>query len=155
MAATPRPAAPLPHAADPKAPDASRGALVPCSPFRSFASPGRRKTLQICLAEAFDHLGDGCAFRACREIQRHTVAQNRMRQRQHVINRRRKAAFKQRAGPDREHECLTRTWAWTPGHKVAHGLAGIVIRPPGTDETENRLHDFLAYRQTADQRLRL
>src|SRR5437764_10343003 len=42
--------------------------------------------LEICLAEAVDHLCDGGAFGTCREIQRHAVTQNRMRQRQHVID---------------------------------------------------------------------
>src|SRR5438105_15773804 len=90
--------------------------------------PVRRiERLEICLAEAVDHLGDGGAFGTRREIQCHTVTQDRMRERDPVVYRGSEAAFQLRARPDRQHEGLTRARARPPGDEAANRFAGIVV----------------------------
>src|SRR5665213_1259094 len=76
---------------------ATRVSQMQCRICHLDPSPAPAKSgpeLQICLAEAVDHLRNRGAFGTGREIQRHAMAQDRMRERQYVINGRREATLK-------------------------------------------------------------
>src|SRR5258706_6811241 len=111
-------------------------------------------TSKIGLAEAVDHLRNRRALGASREIERHTVAQDRMRKRDDIVDRRRKASFEQRPSPDREHKGLARARRGSPGDEVPYILAGAVVRTSRAHQAQDRLDDLFADRKAAHQRLR-
>ena len=56
------------------------------------------------------------------ELQRHAVAQHRLRQRRHVLDARRQPPVQHRARPRRQHQRLRRARAGAPGDVLAHRL---------------------------------
>src|SRR5258706_15010770 len=76
-------------------------------------------TSKIGLAKTVDHLRNCRALGTRREVERHAVAQDRMRQRDDIVDRRSKAPFEQCPGPDREHEGLAGARRRTPGDEVS------------------------------------
>ena len=94
---------------------------------------------------------DRLALGARREGERHAVLEDRLGQRDDVVERGREAAVEQRAGADRQHQRLAGARARAPGDAAVELRA--LARAGGADEVEDRLDDGLADRQAADQAL--
>ena len=104
-----------------RSPAVRRRALDVAAPSaRPFDYPMRAFSLPITL-------GDGLAFGARGEGQRHAVLEHRLGQLEHVVDRRREAAVEQRAGAHRQHQRLAGARARAPGDQLAD-VAGLRAR---------------------------
>src|SRR5438046_1233922 len=105
------------------------------SPRAWFLLPSTDPRLQLP-----DHVGNGAAFGASRERQRHAMLENRLGQIEHVVDRGSEATVEQRTGANREHQRLAGARTRSPGDQLA-GLAGLLSRARGAYQRENRLDD--------------
>ena len=103
--------------------------------------------------ELADHRRDRLAVGARREGQRHAVLEDRLGEREHVVDRGREAAVEQRAGAHREHQRLAGARARAPGDQLAD-VAGVRAGTCRAHQREDRLDHRFADRQAAHQALR-
>src|SRR5689334_1861387 len=84
-------------------------------PLRPEEAAIARDRSKMAPADPVDDAVERLTFGAGREVERHAMAQDRMRQRDHIVGARREASFDQRARARREHERLAGARSRSPG----------------------------------------